>query len=607
MGCATIRARPLRRLPTPAHLMHRLLAVFLLWLLVTSPRTEAQEIFVEVTGTGLDFVHFNGMSGEFYMPEINSGGGAVFDYDGDGDLDLYLVQGSMLGPGKTLADARVKPMHPEPLTDRLYRNDSAPGPDGRLVLRFTDVTLQSGLETTTGYGFGVAAGDYDNDGRIDLYVTQLGSNLLLRNLGPDAAGHFRFEDVAATAGADDPRWSVPASFADYDHDGRLDLFVGNYVDFTYENHKVCRTSTGAQDYCGPSAYVGVPDRLLRNRGPGADGKVSFEDVSTRTGPGRVPSKTLGVVAADLNGDGRLDFYIANDLEANQMWMQQPDGTFSDEALLAGSAVNVHGQAEASMGVDAGDFDNDGDEDLFMTHLTGETNTLYANDGTGLFDDATADSGLGPPSWPYTSWGNAWLDYDNDGWLEMMIANGAVRVIEELANRGDPFPFHQKKQLFHNLGPGADGKVRFEEVTARAGRVFELSESGRGIAAGDLDNDGDTDVLLVNNNGPARILLNNVGQDRSWIGVRLVGQKVERDMLGTRVAVLRPGGKPLWRRVRTDGSFASANDPRVLFGLGDFSGSVSVRAVWPSGRVEEWQGLSIRRYHTLREGSGRSVP
>ena len=567
--------------------------------------TEAEDLFVEASGAGLDFVHFNGASGAFYMAEINSGGGALFDYDNDGDLDVYLVQGQSLD-GKPPAEATFPPRHPVPLTDRLYRNDLKVGKDGRRRLRFTDVTRESGLRPAA-YGFGVAAGDYDTDGWVDLYVTRLGSNTLLRNEG--GSGKLgTFTDVTAATGTDDGRWSVPASFVDFDRDGWLDLYVGNYLAFSHDKHKVCRTATGARDYCGPTAYPGVPDRLFRNRGRGSDGTVTFEDVSAAAGIDRELSKSLGVVATDLDGASEIDFYVANDMTANQMWIRKPGPgwKFSDEALLAGSAVNARGKAEASMGVDAGDYDGDGDDDLFMTHLTRETNTLYLNDGHGLFEDATTESGLGIPSYPHTSWGTAFFDYDNDGRLEMVIANGAVRVIEELANAGDPFPFHETNQLFRNVG-ARGGTVKFEEVTSRAGKAFERSEVSRSVAVGDLDNDGDADILLVNNNGPARLLLNAVGQDAHWLGLRLVGADGRRDMLGARVALRRAGGESLWRRVRSDGSFAAANDPRILFGLGEKSpegGKASVRVRWPDAQVETFDGLGIDRYTTVRQGSSR---
>ncbi|HVS66791.1 MAG TPA: CRTAC1 family protein [Thermoanaerobaculia bacterium] len=547
----------------------------------------AEPFFIEAAAeVGLDFVHFNGMSGEYYMAEINGAGCAFLDYDNDGDLDVYLVQGGMLGEGKTPADAVFPPRQPLPLSDRLYRNDLVVSPSGERRLRFTDVTEEAGLRAY-GYGFGVATGDYDNDGWVDLYVTNLGPNQMWRNQGD---GTFR--DVTAETGTDDSRWSVPAVFFDYDRDGWLDLYVGSYVDFTFANHKVCRTATGAQDYCGPNAYAGVTGRLFRNRGDG-----TFEDVSSRTGVARQVGKALGVVAADLDGDRWLDLYVANDGIENHMWMNQHDGTFRDQALLAGSAVNRDGLPEASMGVDAGDFDGDGDEDLFMTHLVGETNTLYSNDGSGSFEDVTIATGLAVPSWSHTSWGTLFFDYDNDGWLDLLVANGAVRVVEELARRGDPFPFHEPNQLFHNRGDGT-----FIEVSGRAGPSFALSEVTRGAAFGDVDNDGDTDVLLLNNSGPPRLLLNQIGHRRHWLGLRLL-DAAGRDALGTRVAVLRGQEPALVRRVRSEGSFASAHDPRVLIGLGDAARVERVRAYWTSGRIEEWRDLAVDRYHLLREGTG----
>ena len=578
---------------------YRWQALGLAFLLASS--LAGEELFAELQDAGFDFVHFNGASGRFYMAEINSGGGALFDYDNDGDLDIYVVQGRMLDDQEPSA-ATFPPRHPLPLTDRLYRNDLETLPDGSRLLRFTDVTAVSGLDSR-GYGFGVAAGDFDNDGWVDLYITRLGSNSLLRNAGRGPDGVVTFVDVTDAAGADDDRWSIPASFADVDRDGWLDLYVGNYLDFSPDTHKVCRTTTGAQDYCGPTAYPGVPDRLLRNRGPGRGEAIRFEDVSASAGLLRQASKSLGVVAADFNADGLIDFYVANDLAPNQMWIRDssnPSGPlrFTDDALLAGSAVNALGNAEASMGVVAGDFDGDGDDDLFMTHLVGETNTLFVNEGEGLFEDATIRSGLGVPSWPHTSWGTAWLDYDNDGWLDLMVANGAVKVIEELASIGDPYPFHEINQLFRNRGDGT-----FEEVTEIAGVAFTRSDVSRALAIGDLDNDGDVDVLVVNNNGPARLLINQVGQRRHWVGLRLVGRAGKRDMLGARVAVIRDGKQPLWRQSRTDGSFAAANDPRILVGLADLATPVGVLVVWPDGERESFDGIAVDRYTTLRQGGG----
>ncbi len=547
--------------------------------------------------TGIDFVHFNGMSGERYFCEMMGAGGAVFDYDGDGDLDLYLVQGHMLGPEKTLADAVFSPPGSEPLIDRLYRNDLLAGEDGRRRLHFTDVTERSGIQAP-GYGMGVATGDFNNDGWTDFYVTNFGSNQMFRNNGDGT-----FTDVTATTGTDDPRWSVSAAFLDYDRDGWLDLYVGNYVDFSFTNSKRCFSFGDARresalEYCDPSQYQPLPESLFHNRGDG-----TYEDVSRKSGIAVESNGALGVSAADFNGDGWIDIYVANDKRPNHLWINQKNGRFKNKALVAGCAVSGEGFAESSMGVDAGDFDNDGDEDLFMTHMSlNEKNTLYVNQGQGSFDDVSYASGLALPSIVFTGFGTAFLDYDNDGLQDILAANGHVKSVEVLVQANDPYPLHQTNQLFRNLGAG-----RFREVTALAGAAFRLSEVSRGAAFGDLDNDGDTDVLLLNNSGRARLLMNQVGSGKHWLGLKLVGRESGRDMLGTRVAVLRAEGPVLWRRVRSDGSYASANDSRVLVGLGEAARIEAVRAYWPDGQAEEWKEVPIDRYTTLRQGSGRPLP
>ena len=547
---------------------------------------------------GIDFVHVNGMSGERYISETMGPGGAMFDFDNDGDLDIYIVQGQMLGPGKT-PDPAVLSRHAQPLTDRLYRNDLDVHADGTRTLRFTDVTEESGLDVRS-YGMGVAAGDIDNDGWVDLYRTSLGPNQLFRNNGDGT-----FADVSRQTGTDDSRWSVSASFVDIDRDGWLDLYVGNYVDHRLDiPQPECFTRNGERDYCGPKAYAPAPDQLYHNRGDG-----TFVDVTAEAQVAREYGPALGVVAADVDGDGWVDIYVANDGEPNQLWLNKKDGSFTNGALLAGVALNGDGKTEGSMGVDAGDFDADGDDDLFMTHLTTETNTLYVNDGSGLFEDRTAPTGLGAPSVAYTGFGTAWFDFDNDGWLDLLAVNGAVqashqrfaiRTLDVDLQPGESLPLHQPNQLFRNLGNG-----RFEEVTRRAGAAFELSEVSRGAAFGDVDNDGDQDVLVTNNNGRARLLINNVGHHNRWIGLRLVGGTGPRDMLGARVGVFRDVGPPLWRRARADGSYASANDPRVLVGLGEAATVQRVRVIWPSGREEEWTDIAVDRWLTLEEGTGHS--
>ena len=552
------------------------------------------EVYRDATrDAGIDFGHFNGMSGERYLCEMMGPGGAMFDYDNDGDLDLYLVQGRMLGPGKTLSDAVFPPPGSKPLIDRLYRNDLQKDEAGGRRLRFTDVTEESGIRSP-GYGMGVATGDFDNDGWTDLYVTNFGPNQMFRN-----NGNGTFTDVTAATGTNDPRWSVSAAFLDYDRDGWLDLYVGNYVDFSFSNHKRCFSFSdagggSALEYCDPSQYQPLPESLFRNRGDG-----TFEDVSRKAGIARESNGALGVSTADFNGDGWIDIYVANDKRPNHLWINKKDGSFRNEALLAGCAVSGEGFSESSMGVDAGDPDNDGDEDLFMTHMSlNEKNTLYVNQGKASFKDASYPSGLALPSIPFTGFGTAFLDYDNDGRLDLLAVNGHVKNVEALARAGDPYPLHQTNQLFRNLGQG-----RFQEVTQSAGTVFDLSEVSRGAAFGDVDNDGDTDVLVLNNSGRARLLINQAGSDSHWVGLRLVGRPSGRDLLGSRVAVVLSEGRTLWRRVRSDGSYASANDPRVLVGLGEATRIEAVRAYWPDGRAEEWPEVPINRYSILVQGGG----
>lgn len=536
--------------------------------------------------SGLDFVHFNGASGEYYFPEIMGAGAAMLDYDGDGDLDVFMVQGQMLGAGKTLDDARLPPRTRLPLKGRLYRNDLQIRADGTRSLRFTDVTDASKIDAR-GYGMGVAAGDFNNDGCVDLYVTNFGPNQLFRN---NCDGTFT--DVSARSGTDDPGWGVSAAFLDYDRDGWLDLYVGNYVRYTIDADIKCPGLAGGRDYCPPRTYRAQPDRLYHNQ------RGTFVDVTAKALVGGEFGPALGVVTADFNADGWIDIYVANDGEANQLWINQRDGTFRNTALLSGAAFNADGKAEAGMGVDAGDFDNDGDEDLFITHLTTETNTLYVNDGSGAFKDQSARSELGPPSLVYTGFGAAWFDFDNDGWLDLLTVNGKVQGLEGRSK--DFFPYDQRKQLFRNLRDG-----RFEEVTGAAGAVFQRSAVGRGAAFGDVDNDGDTDVVVANANGPVELLINEIGARNHWLGARLVGSgNTPRDMLGARIAVTRKNGPTLWRRARSDASYASANDPRVLVGLGDSTEAPTVRVTWPDGRAEEWPDMPIDRWTTLREGGGR---
>ena len=542
-------------------------------------------VFEDVArAVGIDFTHFNGMTGHFTIAEVTGQGAGLVDYDNDGDLDVYLLQGSLLG--KNMSEAIFPWRGSQPPTDRLYRNDLTLNPDGSRTLRFTDVTATSGIQGDR-YGMGVATGDYDNDGWVDLYITNLGSNQLYRNRGDGT-----FEDVTAGAGADDPRWSTCAAFVDYDRDGDLDLYISNYVDFETDPTRKCYANSSAQDFCGPDAYNPVPDRLLRNRGDG-----SFEDVTMAAGIHKEYGAGFGVVAADYNGDGWIDIYVGNDGDPNQLWINQQNGTFQNDALWTGVAINALGNAEASMGVDADDFDGDGDVDIFMTHIMEETNTLFVNDGTGLFEDRTNAAGLAAISLGKTGFGAGWLDFDNDGFLDLLVHNGAVRVIPARARAGDRYPLGQPNDLLRNTGRG-----KFQMATDRAGPTFLLIEVSRGAAFGDVDNDGDTDVVQANNNGPARLLINQIGNRNHWLGLRLKLDSAPRDALGSRIELLPAEGPKLWRRVRTDGSFCSARDPRVLFGLGSSTSVKEVRVIWPDGRAETWRDLPVDRYITLHQGS-----
>jgi hypothetical protein len=546
---------------------------------------------------GLDARHWNGMTGEMYLPEIMGPGGALLDYDGDGDLDLYLGQGSLLGPGKALADALVPPPPPAERRDRLFRNEAI-GPDGRPgPLRFREVTREAGLAglAATGSTMGVAAGDVDNDGHSDLYVSRYGApDRLLRNRGDGT-----FEDVTTRAGLGDPRWTASASFADFDRDGWLDLFVTAYVDAPLERPPDCYSTSSRRDYCGPEAFPPIPDRLYRNHGDG-----TFEDVTTRLLPAHPPQPGLGVVSGDFDQDGRPDFYVANDGRPNHLWLQQADGRFVDGALLAGVAVNQRGEPEASMGITAADLDGDGRRDLFLTHLSAESNTLYLAAGEGLFDDRSRVSGLAAPSLPWTGFGTGPLDLDNDGDLDLLVVNGAVRIQEEQAQRGDLLPLGQPDQLFLNEGRGGGG-VRFRDISAEGGTAFTLAEVGRAALLGDLDNDGDTDAVVLTNNGPARVLLNQRGARAPWLGLRLVDRH-GRDALGAWVELVRTGAPPLVRWVATDGSFGAAHDPRVLFGLGGGGEVTGVEVHWPDGSREVWPPPTPSRYTILRQGSGKAV-
>ncbi len=524
-------------------------------------RHESGVLFREAD-TGLRFTHRSGASGKFLMTEIMGAGVALFDYDNDGDLDILLIQ----------SDGESK----------LFRNDWTPGGE----LHFTDVTAQSGI-VFHGYGMGAATGDYNNDGFEDLLITGYDSRALFRNNGN---GTFTAVPFPQPPGV----WSTSASFFDYDRDGRLDLVILSYVNFSESINKLCYGPAGEPDYCNPSAYSPVSARLYHN-----DGGDRFTDVTAKSGLGAALGPGLGVAAADLNDDGWPDLFVANDSAQNHVWINRHDGTFKEAGVESGAAFSEDGLAKAGMGVAIGDADGDGKEDIFVVNLMREGATLYRKEGVstqGLpsFFDITRKSGLFAITLPFTGFGTGWLDFDNDGRLDLFVANGAVTTRAE--QRGEEAPFKEKKLLIRNVGEG-----RFQDVTASAGPAFQKLEITRGAAFGDLDNDGYTDIVISNNNGPGRVLINNSRQG-NWIDVRLEGSgKVNRDGIGAKVTLHRTGLPELVRRVHTDSSYCSASDRRVHFGLGGSSTIQWMDVAWPDGSVERWNEPAVNRVLTLSQG------
>ncbi len=530
--------------------------------------------FQLVDGTeaaGIRFEHRHGGTGRRYMPETMGSGVAWLDYDGDGLVDLYLVNGAPT-PG----------YEGPPPEDALYRNLG----DGT----FADVVARARAENP-GYGMGATVGDVDNDGDEDLLLTNLGDDLLLRNNGDGT-----FSDATAEAGVGDPSWSTSAGFADIEGDGDLDLYVANYVDFTYQSHKVCGdVRMGFEAYCHPDVYGGVPDSLFVNQGGGRFAAAGAERLSKEAAAWKADGKGLGVTFLDVEGDGDEDIFVANDSTANFLWINRGDGVFEDEAVASGVAFDEDGATTAAMGVGVGDLDRDGDEDLFVTNLDYETNTLYANQGEGFFVGKTFEAGLGPPSWLLVGFGTEFLDLDDDGRLDLVVANG--HVIDNVHLRREEVTYAQPSLVFRS-----EGEMRLRDVSELAGEAVTRPKVGRGLAAADFDLDGDLDLAVTQNNAPAVLLRNEQRDEGRWLEVRLIGTRSNRDGYGARVSV-EAGGRRWVREHRSASSYLSRSEPVLHFGLGQVEGVERVEVTWPSGRREAWHHPPLDRRLTLREGGG----
>ena len=546
---------------------------FLILLTCGIPCVSANVQFVDVTKeAGIDFRHVNGAEGDYHLPETLGAGGAFFDADNDGDLDIYLVN-SGYWPGSAAAAAAAQ-NHAA-----LYQNNG----DGT----FTDITAAAGVGNRGNYGQGVACADYDNDGDTELYVTNFGPDVLYRNNGDGT-----FTDITAHAGISDAAWSSSACFLDYDRDGHLDLFVVSYLHYSLGAAYLPCGENETRTYCHPSLFEGAPDKLYRNNGDG-----TFTDVSQEAGVGNIGGmfhgKGLGVVSADFNNDGAPDLYVANDDTRNDFFYNNGDGTFSEISLLAGCAYSFNGVAQAGMGIAAGDYNGDGALDIFVTNLSYETNALYRNNGDGTFTDVIYEARLGKESYLYVGFGTGFLDADNDGWLDLFVANG--HIIDNIAETHDVLTYAQPNQFFRNTGDGT-----FQEISETAGPYFQRAQVSRGSIFGDYDNDGDVDILVTQSNAPATLLRNENGNKQNWLRIKPVGTISNRDGIGARVLLTQQV-----RDVNPCASYLSSHDARLHFGLGENTNVDRLEIRWPSGVVEVYENLPVNQEHVLTESSERS--
>ena len=527
--------------------------------------------FIDATAAaGIQFRHQNGAKGDYHLPEQLGAGGAFFDYDNDGDLDLYLVNsGDLPGEGR---ESNVNSV--------LYRNNGDS--------TFTDVTGGAGADNKGNYGVGAACGDYDNDGHPDLYLTNFGANVLYRNNGDGS-----FTNVTEAAGVGDTMWGSSATFLDYDRDGDLDLYVVNYLQYSLNvPHAPCEVD-GIRILCHPKNFDGAPDQFYRNNGDGTFTNVT-EAAGFKVAEGPHSGKGLGVVAADFNNDGEADIYVANDDTPNYLYYNNGDGTFRETGLLAGCAYSFNGVAQAGMGVDAGDYNGDGYLDIFVTNLSYETNALYQNNGDGTFSDVIYGAHLGDESFLFVGFGTRFFDYDNDGFLDIFIANG--HIIDNIAQVTDILTYAQRNQLFHNNGDGT-----FKEVSFTSGSYFHELSVSRGAIFGDYDNDGDCDIVTTQVNQAAKLLRNEGGNIKNWLRVKLAGVISNRAGIGARLT-LTAGTQSWTQEVRAGSSIMCSNDPRCHFGLGDNSIVDRLEILWPSGIVQILERVTANQEIVVTEPS-----
>ncbi|MEM7230098.1 MAG: CRTAC1 family protein [Planctomycetota bacterium] len=533
------------------------------------PSTAPATWFIDrAADLGIDFMHQSGHRETFYTPEIVCGGAALLDINNDGWLDIYLVQSGSIDGG------------PSPdVMNRLYRNRG----DGT----FEDVTAESGAGDT-GYGVMAAAGDYDNDGDVDLYVVNVGPNVLLRN-----DGDGRFEPVEGDGNAADDGFGSTAAFFDYDHDGDLDLFSVNYLVWSADRELSCFDAFGHPDYCDPSSYDAPAfDRLYRNNGDG-----TFSDVSETAGIASAPGTGLGIVCGDFTGNGWPDVFIANDGRNDHLWVNHGDGTFTEEAMQRGCAIDLSGHAKAGMGVTAGDIDDDGDLDVLVCNLQRETDSLFENEN-GQFLDITTTVGLGSISRAFTRFGLGWVDFNNDGTLDLYAANGRVATTRNVHSETDAFA---EPNLVFAGSPGP----RFTEVKPRGGTPEPLVATSRGAAFGDLNNDGGIDIVVANRDAAPYVLQNRAAASDHWLLCRVI-ESNRRHAIGA-IVTLAVGERTLRRDVRRAYSYCASNDPRVHFGLGATTDVASIDVKWVDGTTERFEVGGVDQVMTLVRGSGTIIP